>query len=343
METGAGFDCDVVIPTHGRNPELLAETIRSVAGQTLAPVRILVVVDGNPPAAREIRARHSEVEVIAQPHQGVAAARQKGVDAATSRWIAFVDDDDLWLPEKQAVTARYLHAHPDCLAVRAGYWMFTAPDSPIDGLNGQTVELRASTLDDLLGALPDAVPLNDLSYLDIAGDSLGLMLEFNRGVIGTSVIARELAQALDPVPAGQQPGDDFLLFCNVAASTEWQLIPQRLLGYRVHPGQDTSRSDAEGPRQILLAKRHAWATLGERAPRSLASYGRFYRAEVRQFVWSQARRGRIGAAFSLYADGLPLLPRWRDRALAAVPEPVAWRVGQVRQRLHPARTGRPPW
>ena len=156
METGAGFDCDVVIPTHGRNPELLAETIRSVAGQTLAPVRILVVVDGNPPAAREIRARHSEVEVIAQPHQGVAAARQKGVDAATSRWIAFVDDDDLWLPEKKAVTARYLHAHPDCLAVRAGYWMFTAPDSPIDGLNGQTVEPRASTLDDLLGALPDA-------------------------------------------------------------------------------------------------------------------------------------------------------------------------------------------
>ncbi len=64
------------------------------------------------------------------------------------------------------------------------------------------------------------------------------MLEFNRGVIGTTTVKRDLLQSIDPVPADQRPGADHLLFCMIAERTEWHLIRDRLAYYRVHLGPD---------------------------------------------------------------------------------------------------------
>ena len=91
-----------VIPTRNR-PELLMRAIASVLAQTCEQIEIVVVIDG-PDAASEaaLRAKANErLRVIALPETvGGSDARNIGVQNVTTEWIAFLDDDDEWLPSK---------------------------------------------------------------------------------------------------------------------------------------------------------------------------------------------------------------------------------------------------
>jgi glycosyltransferase involved in cell wall biosynthesis len=96
-----------VIPTRGR-PEFLLRAVRSVLGQTLRKIEAVVVIDGQDPAterAVKMLAREDgRVRVIALPTSiGGSAARNRGVDEASGEWIAFLDDDDEWMPGKLAI------------------------------------------------------------------------------------------------------------------------------------------------------------------------------------------------------------------------------------------------
>jgi glycosyltransferase involved in cell wall biosynthesis len=92
----------VVIPTHNR-PEMLAEAITSVRAQTFADYEIVVVSNGESDdmrrASREVTTAH-DGRYFALRHGNVSGARNFGVEQAKSEWIAFLDDDDLWLPNK---------------------------------------------------------------------------------------------------------------------------------------------------------------------------------------------------------------------------------------------------
>lgn len=338
------FDYDVVIPTHGRNPSFLHEAIRSIERQTVPARTIIVVVDGNRNAAEALQLSHPHVRVVLLDKPvGAAAARQAGIEACTSEWVSFLDDDDLWAADKQERTAAYLASHPSCRAVRAGYWMFTDHGSPHQGLNGQLVEIRGDSVEELEKLAEHAQRLNNFSYLEIEGDSLGLLLEFNRGVIGTSVVRRDVLTSIPSVPSGQRPGDDHLLFIHVASVTEWHLVRERLAFYRLHGAQDTRRGGIRGALGIVSAKSRAWEHHGRTSPRPLVSYGPIYRAELRQLWWPSAKQGRLGDAARIAAAGFPLLPRWRDRLLALVPEPVVWRVRHRILRRGTTAQPRPEW
>jgi glycosyltransferase involved in cell wall biosynthesis len=91
-----------VIPTLGR-PTLLLNAIRSVLAQTYHPMELIVVVDG--PDVNTVNAlqciRDDRVRVVINPCSlGAAAARNRGVAEAAGSWVAFLDDDDEWMPEK---------------------------------------------------------------------------------------------------------------------------------------------------------------------------------------------------------------------------------------------------
>lgn len=92
----------VVIPTHLRS-HLLRESIASVAAQTLQPVELLVVDDANDPATRAVVEEADAwlpfaVRYIRNGSGGVCHSRNKGAEAATGKWVGFLDDDDLWHP-----------------------------------------------------------------------------------------------------------------------------------------------------------------------------------------------------------------------------------------------------
>ncbi len=95
----------VIIPTHNR-PELVKRAIESVYAQDLANadlvVEVIVVINGNDIVTRSslLSLNHSNLTVLQIPEAGPSSARNVGVKTATGEWIAFLDDDDEWLPKK---------------------------------------------------------------------------------------------------------------------------------------------------------------------------------------------------------------------------------------------------
>ena len=92
----------VVIPTLNR-PKLLLRAIDSVLRQTHQEIEVIVVVDRHDPdtVAAVRSADDPRLQLIVNPHSLTAAgARNAGADHATGEWIAFLDDDDEWLPNK---------------------------------------------------------------------------------------------------------------------------------------------------------------------------------------------------------------------------------------------------
>jgi len=92
----------VVVPTLDR-PKLLLRAIDSVLRQTHHEIELIVVVDRpDPGTISAVRSRDDpRLQLLVTPHPLTAAgARNAGADHATGEWVAFLDDDDEWLPNK---------------------------------------------------------------------------------------------------------------------------------------------------------------------------------------------------------------------------------------------------
>lgn len=92
----------VVIPTLNR-PHLVVRAVRSALAQTLNAIEVIVVVDGPDEVTVQVLRRIDDDRVRVNPlplHVGLGEARNAGVGEARSRWVAFLDDDDEWFPQK---------------------------------------------------------------------------------------------------------------------------------------------------------------------------------------------------------------------------------------------------
>src|SRR5262249_19762355 len=88
----------VVVPTHGR-PAFLDAAIRSVLAQTFTDFERIVVDDARPEAP--VRPDDERLRLIVRSDNGgPAAARNTGIDNAAGTYLAFLDDDDIWLPDR---------------------------------------------------------------------------------------------------------------------------------------------------------------------------------------------------------------------------------------------------
>ena len=87
-------------PLFQRRP-VLARTLESALNQSHAPIEVLVIDDGSTDQSAAIAASYGPpVRVISQTNQGESIARNRGIEEARGSWIAFLDADDIWLPEK---------------------------------------------------------------------------------------------------------------------------------------------------------------------------------------------------------------------------------------------------
>jgi glycosyltransferase involved in cell wall biosynthesis len=95
-------EVSVVVPTHNRSG-LLALTLRSVLWQHDVDLEVIVVDDGSTDDTAQVLAALGDPRTRRIHHptpQGVSAARNHGITEAAGDWVAFVDDDDLWAPDK---------------------------------------------------------------------------------------------------------------------------------------------------------------------------------------------------------------------------------------------------
>ncbi len=112
----------IVTPAY-KAASYVAETIRSVQEQTYGNWEMLVVEDGSPDDTWQVVARHAEadprVKLVRQANSGPAMARQASLDHASGRYIAFLDSDDLWLPEKLERQLAFMREHSSVISYTA--------------------------------------------------------------------------------------------------------------------------------------------------------------------------------------------------------------------------------
>jgi GT2 family glycosyltransferase len=103
----------VVVPTYNRR-NLLKRALLSIFSQTSLPAEVTVIDDGSTDGTElMIRREFPQVRYCYQDNLGVSAARNLGIQQATGDWLAFLDSDDEWLPEKLATQIEALKANPE--------------------------------------------------------------------------------------------------------------------------------------------------------------------------------------------------------------------------------------
>ena len=121
----------------------LGEAIDSILAQTYRPSEIIIVDDGSTDGTAAVVARYGQqVRYVWQPNSGPAAARNLGLDVMQGEFVAFLDADDLWHPEKLAQQMARFRARPEldyCVAHAQNFWV---PELQGEALNLRIIDSR---------------------------------------------------------------------------------------------------------------------------------------------------------------------------------------------------------
>jgi hypothetical protein len=297
----------VVIPAYNA-ASTLAETLDSVRGQTWRALEIIVVDDGSTDATAEIAGAHAaedpRLRILSLENGGVARARNAGIAASRGAFVAPVDADDLWHPEK--IARQMAVMAPDIGFV---YTFFRRID--------RDSKLLPS------GGADTGTRIEGAAYLR------GLLHNFVGN--GSSLLVRR--EALTEV-GGYDPDlpgccEDVLLQMLIARTWRVGCVPEYLTGYRILP---TSRSaDREPMARSYLA---ALEVVGRRFPETPRDVLGMAEASMRAFLFAihmRQRRPRDG--FRALAEAVRRSPS----VAFAVASDQMWRT--LRGRL--SRAGAP--
>lgn len=125
----------VVIPMYNAQ-EWIGGLLESILRQTYRNIEIILVNDGSTDASAEIASRFSkrntgiEMRIILQKNSGVSEARNEGVRQSSGELLAFVDSDDVWVPEKIELQVREI-IRQNASAVSSSYAIFRDSDSQV--------------------------------------------------------------------------------------------------------------------------------------------------------------------------------------------------------------------
>ncbi|MEQ9638590.1 MAG: glycosyltransferase [Alphaproteobacteria bacterium] len=209
----------VVMPAYNAEATI-AEAIDSVLAQDLADLELIVVDDGAIDATAEIvagyAARDRRVRLIRQDNAGVSATRNRAIAEARAAYVAFLDADDAWEPDKLAHQAALLDRRPE-----VGF-CYTA-QTIIDGA-GRAISTYAVKPDYRGRCLP--------------------ALARSNGIGLSTVMARtELLRAVGGFDETLDLCEDWELWIRLAERTELDYVDAPLTRYRFHPGNSTRDLD----------------------------------------------------------------------------------------------------
>ena len=267
-------DVDVIIPAYkARNT--IARALASVAAQTLKPRQTIVVVDGSGDgtleAAEACRGDMHGVDlaVIWQENQGAGAARNRAIAEATARYVAFLDADDEWLPEKLERSLPYLET-------------------------GDTVLVSHNVLvnDGTSEKLVDCTP-----HFEKSGDPFVAL--YRHGYISTStaVARRDAVLAVGGFDTSLENAQDFDLWLKMLADpgARVNVFKEALTRYHVTPGSIMSHTRRRLRCGVIIAQRHLPA-LKERAGSALTSlWFRIVAVHYEALIAYRSRDDYVGA------------------------------------------------
>ena len=303
----------VIIPTY-KHADYVLETLGSVFAQTFPDYEIVVVNDGSPDdSAARLRplAEAGEIRYFEQPNAGQAAARNRGLAEARGEFVAFLDDDDLWPPDKLAWQVAALRTNPA--------WGMVA------GLCGQLGADGARREPDGADGAVRMLPV-EATFQECPINTPGQVL--------IRRTALEAVGGFDPAIWGS---DDLDLWMRLAAHGPAALVERCALYYRLHT---TNASHASGRmfwnavrtvrKNLPLVPRDRRAAARRNALRNIYMYSGTRVVHAARGGTSLARRHALEVLAYL------ALPMLRDPDLAKM-------VGrdllpaQLRQKLHQAK------
>jgi glycosyltransferase involved in cell wall biosynthesis len=283
----------VVIPLYN-SAATVAATLESVLQQTYRNLEIIVVDDGSTDEGVEIcrRCRDPRLRIVQQRNRGLAGARNTGIRHARGAIVAFVDSDDLWMPEKIARHVEHLSRHPEVGVSFSRSALIDRDGQPLGLL--QTPRLRGITA-------PLILCRNPISN----GSCVVLRREVLDGIRFRDTLYGEPEDYWFDDSFRQS--EDIECWLRIAVQTDFAIegIPQALTLYRVNSGglsADIEKQYASWCRVLDKAAGYA--------PGLIARHGRRARAYQLRYLARRAireRQPRLG--LRLMARALRTSPR----------------------------------
>lgn len=116
----------IIIPTYN-GERFIAKAVESILNQSYQDYEIIVIDDGSSDGtAQALQPYLERIRYFEQENQGVAAARNRGLELAQGKLIAFLDQDDVLLPDKLALQVSYFDSHPNIGIVHSGWRLVDA-------------------------------------------------------------------------------------------------------------------------------------------------------------------------------------------------------------------------
>jgi glycosyltransferase involved in cell wall biosynthesis len=301
----------VIIPAHNR-PHFLGEAVQSVKKQSVQPEEIIVVDDGSTPPIADLPG----ARIIAQANAGLPAARNTGIAAAKSEWIAFLDDDDIWEPNKLELQWQAVQRYPSVGIVFTDWLTFRDADiinsSMLFARNDQYVTPHHAEIREAF-RIAGGGDAGQISYLANAPFGRGLV-RYGPFVLPSSVmVRRDLAIACGGFDATMPRAEDWDFWLRIAgrgASAAAVEVP--LIRYRYH-ATNVSRDAVNAAKWIAHMVRKAQDAKGAYPP----GMDVFWKDALPFYVHRAARTafkaGRFADARDLYARLMKYRPTMSAR------------------------------
>lgn len=258
----------VIVPCFNAE-DYVGQALDSALAQTHGNIEIIVVDDGSTDSTPEILAGYADrVRVLRQQNSGSAAARNRGIDAATGELVAFLDADDFWFPEKLQMQVSHLVSCSDCAVVYCGWLTLSAGP---DGRFPQPVRPAPNVGDDRIDP-------------ERSGWLYHLLLQESVVHTSTAVFRRDVIESVGRFDESLRRGQDLDYWLRTSRVTQIHKLSAVLSVYRLHADSITRQPNPVNYRARVIEK--ALATWGLADPA-----GRMLDARVVRRVLKQSWRG----------------------------------------------------
>jgi len=276
----------VVIPAFNASATL-AECLASVLAQGYPSLDVVVVDDGSTDGTADVVAHYgARVRYVRQENGGLAAARNTGHQEARGEFVAWLDADDICLPDRIGLQAAFLNAHPSVGLVCSEFSAF-GTSGLMDERYGRTYygALATSTTAELFGAPYWFIP--DNAHLLQPGRAVPCHRAnvYHHMVWGnfvhppTVMLRRSLLTQSGPLDPSFRLACDWEFFIRASRVAEVGYLDLPLLLYRIHAAQMSSGARAAHIHQWIAvrdktfaADPHLASTAGSRARKQLGSW-----------------------------------------------------------------------
>lgn len=221
MSGTAAPSVSIILPAHN-SVRFLESTLGSIYAQSLQDFEVLVVDDGSTDdTAAIVAAQYPQVRLFKQANAGISQARNTGLRHARGRYIAFMDHDDFWHPQKLALQVRVLD---EALAsVGACFGEFRTWD-------GSSAPVFPAGLD----WPPRFVP-------ELSGWIYHELLLTNWVLFSTALFRRAVFTAVGEFDPDLPPADDWDIALRASRRYQFLKTQDVVALYRMHPGQTSRR------------------------------------------------------------------------------------------------------